>query len=60
MAMSREQKIAVVEAYLDSLVSKNVSQVHFAEGVTFEGSANAKVDGSANDNWILSEHHAGS
>jgi hypothetical protein len=30
-AMSRKQKVAAVEAYLDSFVTKNVSQVPFAE-----------------------------
>ena len=35
--MSREEKVAVVEAYLDCFVSKNVSQVRLAEDVTFEG-----------------------
>jgi len=34
--MSREQKIAAVEAYLDCFVSKNVSEVPFAEDVKFE------------------------
>jgi hypothetical protein len=36
MAMSREQKVAAVEAYLDCFVSKNASQVRPAEDVTFE------------------------
>ena len=43
--MSREQKIAVVEAYLDCFVSKNVSQVPLAEDVTFEGPRMPKLTG---------------
>jgi hypothetical protein len=35
--MSREQKVAVVEAYLDSFATKDLSKVRFAEDVTFEG-----------------------
>ena len=35
--MSREQQIAVTEAYFDCFVTKNVSKVPFAEDVTFEG-----------------------
>ena len=34
MTISRKQKIAVVEAYLDCFVSKSLSQVRFAEDVT--------------------------
>lgn len=43
--MSREQKIAAVEAYLDCFVTKNVSQVPFAEDVTFEGPRMPKLTG---------------
>src|SRR4051794_22450116 len=43
--MSREQKIAVVEAYLDCFVTKDVSQVPFAEDVTFEGPRMPKLTG---------------
>jgi len=43
--MSREQKVAVVEAYLDCFVSKNVSQVRLAEDVTFEGPRMPKLTG---------------
>jgi SnoaL-like domain len=35
--MSREQNVAVVEAYLDCFVTKDLSKVSFAEDVTFEG-----------------------
>jgi len=35
--MSREQKVAAVEAYLDCFVTKDLSKVPFAEDVTFEG-----------------------
>lgn len=45
MAMSREQKIAVVETYLDCFMSKNVSQVPLAEDVTFEGPRMPKLTG---------------
>jgi predicted ester cyclase len=45
MAISREQKVAAVEAYLDCFVSKNVSQVPFAEDVTFEGPRMPKLTG---------------
>jgi hypothetical protein len=44
-AMSREQKVAAVEAYLDCFVTKNVSQVPFAEDVTFEGPRMPKLTG---------------
>jgi predicted ester cyclase len=44
-AMSREQKVAAVEAYLDCFVRKNVSQVPFAEDVTFEGPRMPKLTG---------------
>ena len=43
--MSREQKVAAGEAYLDCFVTKNVSQVPFAEDVTFEGSRMPKLTG---------------
>ena len=35
--MSREDKVAVVEAYLKGLAGKNISKVPFAMDVTFEG-----------------------
>jgi hypothetical protein len=35
--MSREEKIAVVEAYLKGLAEKDLSKVPFAIDVTFEG-----------------------
>jgi hypothetical protein len=35
--MSREQKVAVVEAYLDCFATKDLSKVPLAEDVTFEG-----------------------
>lgn len=43
--MSREQKVAAVEVYLNSFASKNVSQVPFAEDVTFEGPRMPKLTG---------------
>lgn len=35
--MSREEKIALVEAYLKGLARRDLSRVPFAEEVTFEG-----------------------
>jgi hypothetical protein len=35
--MSREEKVALVEAYLNGLAGKDVSKVPFAVDVTFEG-----------------------
>ena len=43
--MSREQKVAVVEAYLDCLGTKDLSKVSFAEDVTFEGPRMPKLTG---------------
>ena len=45
--MSREQKVAVVEAYLDCFGTKDLSKVSFAEDVTFEGSRTPKLKGRA-------------
>ena len=44
--MSREQKVATVEAYLDCFATKDLSKVSFAGDVTLEG-PHAKVDGAA-------------
>jgi hypothetical protein len=35
--LTREEKVAVVEAYLKGLVSKDISKVPFATDITFEG-----------------------
>jgi hypothetical protein len=43
--MSREQKVATVEAYLDCFASKDLSRVAFAEDVTFEGPRMPKLTG---------------
>ena len=43
--MSREQKVAAVEAYLDCFVTKDLSKVSFAEDVTFEGPRLPKLTG---------------
>jgi hypothetical protein len=43
--MSREEKIAAVEAYLDSFATKDLSKVSFAEDVTFEGPRMPKLTG---------------
>jgi SnoaL-like domain len=45
--MSREQKIAVVEAYLECFATKALSKVSFAEDVTFEGPRMPKLTGRA-------------
>ncbi|HEX4810875.1 MAG TPA: nuclear transport factor 2 family protein [Bryobacteraceae bacterium] len=43
--MSREQKVAAVEAYLDCFATKDPSKVSFAEDVTFEGPRMPKLTG---------------
>jgi hypothetical protein len=43
--MSREHKVAAVEAYLDCFVTKDLSKVPFAEDVTFEGPRMPKLTG---------------
>ena len=43
--MLREEKIAVVEAYLKSFVTKDLSKVPLAEDVTFEGPLMPKLSG---------------
>ncbi|MBB5062863.1 nuclear transport factor 2 family protein [Granulicella mallensis] len=43
--MSREQKVAAVEAYLDCFVTKDLSKVPFAEDVIFEGPRMPKLTG---------------
>jgi hypothetical protein len=45
--MSREQKVAVVEAYLDCFATKDLSKVSFTEDVTFEGPRMPKLTGRA-------------
>jgi hypothetical protein len=44
--MSREQKVAVVEGYLDCF-AKDLSKVSFAEDATFEGPRMPKLTGRA-------------
>jgi hypothetical protein len=46
-AMSREEKVSVVEAYLDCFVSKDLSKLSFTEDVTFEGPRMPKLAGRA-------------
>jgi hypothetical protein len=43
--MSREQKVAAVEAYLDCFATKDLSKVPLAEEVTFEGPLVPKLAG---------------
>ena len=45
--MSREEKVSVVEAYLDCFVTKDLSKLSFAEDVTFEGPRMPKLAGRA-------------
>jgi predicted ester cyclase len=45
--MSREEKVAVVEAYLDCFATKDLSKISFAEDVTFEGPRVPKLTGRA-------------
>ena len=43
--MSREEKVAAVEAYFDCFATKDLSKVSFAEDVTFEGPRMPKLTG---------------
>lgn len=43
--MLREEKIRLAETYLESLVSKDLSKVSFAEDVTFEGPRMPRLNG---------------
>ena len=43
--MSREQKIAAVEAYLNCFMTRDLSKVSFAEDLTFEGPRMPKLTG---------------
>jgi hypothetical protein len=43
--MSREEKIAAVEAYLRCFATKDLSKASFAEDVTFEGPRMPKLTG---------------
>jgi SnoaL-like domain len=45
--MSREEIVAVVDAYLECFVTKDLSKVSFAEAVTFEGPRMPKLAGRA-------------
>jgi ketosteroid isomerase-like protein len=45
--MTREQKVSVVEAYLDCFATKDLSKVCFSEDVTFEGPHMPKLKGRA-------------
>ena len=43
--MLREQKIRLVEAYLDGLTSKDLSKASLADNVTFEGPRMPRLEG---------------
>lgn len=45
--MSREEKVSVIEAYLDCFATKDLSRISFAEDVTFEGPRMEKLVGRA-------------
>ncbi len=45
--MSREEKVSLVEAYLDCFATKDLSRISFAEDVTFEGPRMPKLAGRA-------------
>ncbi len=45
--MSRDENVAVVDAYLDCFATKDLSRVSFAEDVTFEGPRMPKLAGRA-------------
>ena len=43
--MSREEKVAIVEAYLKGLAGKDLSKIPFAANITFEGPRVGKLIG---------------
>jgi len=43
--VSREEKVAVVEAYLRGLAGKDISKIPFAANITFEGPRVGKLIG---------------
>jgi predicted ester cyclase len=45
--MSRQEKVSVVEAYLDCFASKDLSKVALAKDVTFEGPQMTRLAGRA-------------
>ena len=45
--MSREEKVAVVDAYLDCFATKDLSNLSVAEDITFEGPRMPKLAGRA-------------
>ncbi len=54
--MSRKQKVAAVETYLDCFAKKDLSQIPLAEDVTFEGPLVPKLTGPPNYQRIPSEY----
>ena len=44
-SVSREERVAVVEAYLRALVGKDISKIPFAADITFEGPRVGKLIG---------------
>ena len=46
--MSRERKVAIVDAYLDCFLTKDFSKVRFADDITFEGPRKPKLVGKQN------------
>jgi hypothetical protein len=43
--VSREEKVAIIEAYLTGLAGKDISKIPFAENITFEGPRVGKLSG---------------
>jgi hypothetical protein len=56
--MSRDEIIAITEAYLNGLAKKDLSNVPFAADVTFEGPKSAKACWTSERCRILNEHNA--
>ncbi len=50
--MTREEKIAVVEAYLEGLGARNFSRVPFAPDVTYESPLTPKLSGEKAINFL--------
>ena len=57
--LTREEKVAVVEAYLNGLVSKDISKVPFATDITFEGPRVPPLAGREGRGWISEDDSSG-
>jgi hypothetical protein len=56
--VSREEKVAVVEAYLKGLAGKDISKIPFAANITFEGPRVGKLIGRNAVVGFLNEYFA--